>query len=357
MKRIAFAIPRPQGPPPGIGIVGAGGIVESCHLPAYRKADFPVAAIFDRDAVRAKAMSKRFAIPHAAATLDAMLADPAVAIVDIAVPPQAMPEIAACAAAAGKHLLCQKPLGLDVAGAADIADIVAAHGVKGAVNQQLRYAPAIAEAARRVGAGRIGRLREMVFDIAVRTPWESWPFWHGVADFELYGHSIHYLDAIRHLLGEPERVFATTAMVPGRDLPGPIRTHAVLLYPDDRRAWIAVDHDAPTDVRADVRLSGDAGQLLGELGALFDYPRGRPDRLQQVGGQCDEPLALAGRWFSDAFAATMGELMCAIEADREPANSIADGVKTIALVATVAASARNGRIMRLDEFKSASTRG
>src|SRR5258708_33717444 len=93
-----------------IGIVGAGAIVTSAHLPAYTKAGFRVAAIFDREIDRARAAASQFGVPRVCASVEELLADPAIGIVDIAVPPVYQPPIARAAMAAGKHLLCQKPL-------------------------------------------------------------------------------------------------------------------------------------------------------------------------------------------------------------------------------------------------------
>src|SRR5207244_3533424 len=124
-------------PQPGtdlsIGIAGAGAIVTSSHLPAYRAAGYRVAAIYDRDPERARAAAQQFGIPHVCATLEELLADPGVTIADIAVPPFAQPEMARAAMAAGKHLLCQKPLAWTIEEADALVDEAAKAGVKLAV--------------------------------------------------------------------------------------------------------------------------------------------------------------------------------------------------------------------------------
>lgn len=94
----------------GIGIVGAGAIVEAAHLPAYRKAHFNIVGIFDEKFERARYLSDRFAIPKIFQSLDDLVADPSIAIVDIAVPPSFVSGIAIKAFQARKHVLSQKPL-------------------------------------------------------------------------------------------------------------------------------------------------------------------------------------------------------------------------------------------------------
>src|SRR5215470_10232639 len=93
----------------GIGIVGAGGIVNYAHLPAYKKAGFKVVGITDRDRERAERTAKEHAIPKVFGSVDELLTDEKVEIADIAVYPTEQATIVERGAGAGKHLLCQKP--------------------------------------------------------------------------------------------------------------------------------------------------------------------------------------------------------------------------------------------------------
>src|SRR5580700_12212172 len=94
----------------GIGIVGAGGIVNYAHLPAYKKAGFKVVGITDRNREQAERTAKQHGIAKAYGGVDDLLRDTDVEIVDIAVYPVEQFAIVEQATAAGKHLLCQKPL-------------------------------------------------------------------------------------------------------------------------------------------------------------------------------------------------------------------------------------------------------
>src|ERR1051326_5645244 len=78
--------PMPSRPRP-IVIIGAGGIVNDAHLPAYKKASFPVAGIFDVDAARAKATAEKHSIPGVFATIEEAASQAGV-VFDIAVPPE-----------------------------------------------------------------------------------------------------------------------------------------------------------------------------------------------------------------------------------------------------------------------------
>ena len=93
-----------------IGIIGAGGIVEAAHLPAYKKAGLPIFAITDINISRAEALATKFAIPKVFQTAEELLADDSIEVVDIAVPASEQPALLMAALEAGKHVLAQNHL-------------------------------------------------------------------------------------------------------------------------------------------------------------------------------------------------------------------------------------------------------
>src|SRR5689334_24698023 len=84
-----------------IGCAGAGFIVRDCHLVAYRQAGFNPVAVASRDPATARDVAALRGVPTAHDTIDALLADPAVEILDIAVPPDAQPDLIRRAVDAG----------------------------------------------------------------------------------------------------------------------------------------------------------------------------------------------------------------------------------------------------------------
>src|SRR5690554_2748535 len=113
---MSFELDLSYGPAPvdgskyGIAVIGAGGIVEGAHLPAYRKAGLRVVGLYDQDVEKARRVAENFGIASVYRSLEALLEDPEVQIVDIAVPASVQPGLAKRIAASGRHMLCQKPL-------------------------------------------------------------------------------------------------------------------------------------------------------------------------------------------------------------------------------------------------------
>src|SRR5689334_15663065 len=108
--------PMPRTPAPIISI-GAGGIVGDAHLPAYRKAGFLVAGIYDLDGEKARRRAQNFAIPRVYESLDeAVRMAPQGAVFDVATPAAAIVDILPHLPD-GAGVLIQKPLGDDLAAA------------------------------------------------------------------------------------------------------------------------------------------------------------------------------------------------------------------------------------------------
>ncbi len=351
--RLATAPPLPRRHDYPISIVGAGGIVNDAHLPAYRQAGFNVVGIYDLDATRAAATAARFAIPTVYPSLDDLLSGPA-AIVDVAVPARANRELAARVAASGKALLLQKPLAETWNDAEAIAATVARYGIVAAVNQQARWMPAAVAARDLIARGLLGELYQVSFLVNVDTPWSLWPWIVAGPTVEVMYHSIHYLDTIRALTGrEPRLLFVDGSTLPGYHTGGETRTVIQLIFDGDLRATVMDDHHNAgglDDQMATMRVDGTAGSAMAELGLLKNYPTGAPDRFRYRSRHLQDGAwispTLQGRWFPDAFIGTMGSVMRALDGEvGAPETSVADNLHTLSLVLAAYRSMAERRVV------------
>ena len=351
---VSDAIPLPPRTDYGVGIIGCGGIVNYAHLPAYNAAGFRVLACYDRDPAAAERTAREHGIPRVAASVDDLLADTEIAIVDIAVTPWDQPAIAARAIAAGKHLLCQKPLADRYPEAVRIVDQARERGVKLAVNQQMRWDAGIRVSQQLIAQGALGTPADARIEVSVRTPWHMWP-WIAASDrLEIMYHSIHYQDSMRFLFGDPERVTSRHGRWPGQTEVGETRTLTIFDYADDLRVTIDVNHhDWSDDAYARFRFLGTEGIITGTLGLLYDYPTGRVDTLsyqrREEPGRWHE-AHLTTWWIPDAFAGPMAALMEAIQTDGEPLTAGADNLGTLRTVFASYRSAAEGRTVRIEEI-------
>src|ERR1043166_7059977 len=124
-----------------IGVLGAGFIINDCHLVAYRKAGFNPVAIASRTRARAEEAARRHGIAKVCESPAALLEDQSIEVLDIAVPPKAQLGWikAACDRGIVKGILAQKPLGTNYAEAVEAVEACQRAGITLAVNQNMRY--------------------------------------------------------------------------------------------------------------------------------------------------------------------------------------------------------------------------
>ncbi len=335
-----------------IAIVGAGGIVDGAHLPAYKIAGVDVVGIFDVNQAKATDVAERHFIPKVYASLEELLVDPKVFIVDIAVPAALQPEIFYKVAGAKKHILAQKPMATSVGDGLKMAQAVTGNGIIAAVNHQLRFDEGIAAAYRMVQLGWIGKVTNVSFEVNLVTPWEMWPWAKDLDRLEVMLHSIHYHDAIRWFLGEPNTVFCVAGRTHGQYPKGETRTISTYSYDEGVTALVHANHiNRGGDNRAEFRIDGDQGSIRGTLGLLYDYPVGRVDTLE-VNSQVLPtdgwtPYPVTTRWFPDAFRGTIGSVMRGIATGAPLRSSVADTVGTLRLVDALYKSMDSGESIKL----------
>lgn len=335
-----------------IAIIGAGGIVCDAHLPAYAASRLDVVGITDLDGDRARDVASRFGIGTVYSSVDDLLADDRVAVVDIAVPYQAQPDLFRRAAAAGKHILAQKPLAATAREARDLADVAERAGIHAAVNQQLRFDEGIAAAYAMVDHGWIGTVSAMSITVNLTTPWHLWGWALTAERLEVLMHSIHYHDVIRWFLGEPVSVHCLAGRTRGQAPVGETRTVSSYRYADDVLAVVHANHvNKGGDNSAVFRIDGDRGSIRGTLGLLYDYPHGRPDTLEVMSEVVPTdgwtPYPVTQRWIPDAFSGTMGSLLAEIATGEPARTTLRDNVKTVELVEALYESITNRAEVRL----------
>ena len=336
-------------------IIGAGGIVNAAHLPAYQLAGFSVQGIYDLSYEKAAATAANFNIPQVFHSLEAMLAAaPEGVIYDVAVPGSAMLSVLE-QLPAGARALLQKPMGENLQQAQQILALTRAKQMLAAVNFQLRYAPYILAAKDMMQRGEIGALNDIEINVNVYTPWHLWDFLYTAERVEILYHSIHYIDLVRNLLGNPVSVFAKTVKHPAMAQLASVRSNIIMDYGDLVRANILTNHChhfGNEQQHAYIKLEGDKGAIKIDFGALINYPHGVGDRFYYTvangNGYTEwKELPVEGTWFPHAFTGSMAQLMVAAETGARPDNSVEDCIDTMACVeAAYAASQQGGLPLR-----------
>ena len=331
-------------------VLGAGAIVRDAHLPAYELAGVPVAGFFDLDAERARTLAA--VTPGSRAFTDRRefldSARTTGAVFDIALPPEALPETFE-SLPAGSFALVQKPFGTTLADATGLQTIAERRRIRGAVNFQLRHAPAVVTLRELVQAGTIGEPIDLEMRVICRMPWATWPFLLDRPRMEILVHAIHYLDLARAMFGEVDRVWCGTGRDPREPRLAETRSTTVLGFAGDRRAVISTFHHHEAPPRHDashLKIEGTRGTAMVRLGVNLDYPKGRGDMLEVScdGGPWRE-IPIEGSWFPHAFMGSMLAVQDLAAGRRDSIESeFTDAWRTMALVETCYHSASSGLV-------------
>ena len=346
-----------------VGIVGLG--YGRAHIAGFQAAGCKVVALCQRDTSAASELAARYGVPQVHADWREMLATARPDIVVIATPPSLHIPILTAAVAAGAHVVCEKPLALNVDEAHAMIAAAKAANRAAIVAFNWRFTPAMQRMKAMVDAGFLGR----VFHVNCRwfnaawvergaTP--SWRMDRAVAGYGALGDlGVHLIDLVRWLFGDVVRVLASSGVAyPSRTIPGGARaadaedfSHVLAELSGGATVSITVSRVARGLNEHSIEAYGDMGALSmrqsrtgaeWQVGQLF-MAQGdallAPVELPAVTGMPGESvdrLDITG-------AATIAPMVCEfIAAIQSPggiaAPSLRDGLQAQAVLEAVAAS-------------------
>jgi predicted dehydrogenase len=335
--------PRPSHPRP-IVVIGAGAIVRTAHLPVYRRLAYPIAGIYDIDPAQARAAAQAFAIETIYPSLgDAVRTAPVV--FDIAVPGDQIAGILE-QLPRGSAVLMQKPMGQDLAAAKRILACALERQLVAAVNFQLRFSPGMLALHDLVTRGALGALVDIDVRVVIDQPWHLWTFLEGAPRIEVVYHSIHYLDAIRWIAGDPAGVYCKGVGHPSTPQLRDTRSSIILDYGDRLRCSLVLNHThraGPRHRASQLMVEGLEGAVRLTWGVNLDYPNGPNDTMEMTVGQEWQEVPLRGSWFLEAFEGPMSNLQRFVAGeDATLVGAAADAIKTMALVEACYTSSAQG---------------
>ena len=343
-----------------IGCLGSGFIMADCQLEAYRQNGFCVKGIASRTYENARKTAERYGIPQVYESMDALIDDPELEIIDIGLPPHIQVELVKkiCARGTVKGILCQKPVALNTAQAKDLLELAEKAGIVIAVNQNMRYDQSVRALKYAMEQGYIGT--PVVASIDMRAQSEIQKFYEAYGRFEILDMAIHHLDVFRYLFGTPQKLAAFCRQDPKekckhRDGISQI----VYQYEDGLLATIlddkftGPDKPAARDRYIEWRVEGTKGIAIGRIG-WPDFPEISPSTFRMASTELPGTWIAPSwekAWFPHAFSGPMAELMIALENGREPVNSLRDNLDTMRCVDACYLSLDEERTIHLEEMQ------
>lgn len=331
----------------GWGLIGASTIAHSFMIDAINaQQDGRVVGLLSGDIDRGQAFAAEHAIPRAYLSLVELLADPEIDAVYISTTNQMHEQQTLAAAAAGKHVLCEKPLALSLDGAKRMVDACRAAGVVMGTNHHLRNAVTHRKLKELVAQGAVGTpLAARVFH-AVYLP-ESLQGWR--IDSEDAGGgvildiTVHDADTLRFVLGS--EAVEVSAMTASQGMAKPGLADAVMGTIRFRSGVLAQFHDAFTIAHTltGLEVHGTDGSLLAR-DVMTQRPVGeivlrRGNNQETIDpGPAEALYTRSVRNFTNAMLGT-----------GSPSATGEDGVRSLAVALAAAESAATGRTMSVPE--------
>ncbi len=343
---------RPSFPPgfrPGLGLIGCGDIARSWHLPAYAEYGVNVVGVYDPAPEATEGICDRFPfVRRVFPSLDELLVDEEVEIVDVATRPDVRPALILQSIDAGKHVLAQKPLAFDLRAARRLADEAERHGIKVAVNQNGRWSPPWRIATLLIEQGDIG-------DVLAVTHFHDRPLpplvgthFDELDHFVIYDYFAHWIDICRCWL-DGKTVQAVRALdyrTPDQpaEAKSPWAAWVEIHYTDGASALIRnVGEARTTRPSSPFWVHGTEGTIRGSVLLGSDFVE-----LERNG--ISSRYAFEGAWYPDGFAGALGELVTSIAENREPFNSARHNLLSLQMTLAACRSAEEGgRAVSLDE--------
>jgi UDP-N-acetyl-2-amino-2-deoxyglucuronate dehydrogenase len=203
-----------------VALIGCGRISKN-HFEAIERIEgLELAAVCDIVEERAREAGERLGVPWFR-SYDEMLAQAECDVVTVTTPSGLHPAHGIQAARAGKHVICEKPIAISLAGADDLVQACDAAGVQLFVVKQNRLNAPIQLLKRAIDRGRFGRIYMANCTVRWTRPQEYYDQapWRGTWEFDggaFMNQASHYVDLIQWLVGPVESVVAKTATLARR---------------------------------------------------------------------------------------------------------------------------------------------
>jgi predicted dehydrogenase len=280
----------------GTAVIGSG-FIGSVHIEALRRIGVRIVGLLDASPVLGARRAEELGLPKAYESLEALLDDPDVQVVHVASPNELHHPQVKTILAAGRHVVCEKPLAMTSAESAELVALAKASGLVNAVNFNIRWYPLNQHVASLVREGGVGDVR-----LVTGHYFQDWLLYDTDWNWRLEGDrggalravgdiGSHWLDLLSFLTGlRVEAVMADlTTFIPVRQKPaGAVRTFSA------ERATDTIPVEIRTEDTASILLRFEGGAR-----GSVDISQLSPGRKNSLAYQIDGS-ASAVAWDSES---------------------------------------------------------
>ncbi len=279
-----------------------------------------------------------------AANVDAVLSDPTISAVLIASPTDTHVDLIIAAARAGKAILCEKPIDLDMARVLACQEAIKPYDVTVMIGFNRRFDPSFRALRERVVKGEIGTLEQVI--ITSRDPAPPAPHFVKASGGMFRDMTIHDFDMARYLVGDIAEVHAFGGVLFDRMLGemGDIDS-AVISLRAKSGTLVQINNTRRCVYGYDQRL-----EVFGSGGMLIAGNQRETTVQSSTAGQtgASDPLLYSFiQRYTDAYAAEVGHFVDCLKNGATPLTNFADGVEALRVAEAAIESMKTGQTVRL----------
>lgn len=351
-----------------VGIAGCGAISRN-HLEAFRALDnVQIVGVCDIDPDRARATAAAWGIPAAVTTVGELLGL-GLDLVSVCTPHPTHENVVLQAAAAGVHVLCEKPIAVDLASAERMVAACDDAGVKLGVLFQRRFWPAAQRIRAAIDDGTLGRpIMGQCSVMLHRDPgYYSRDAWRGTWANDgggvLMTQAIHYIDLLQWFMGDVAEVYGKiNTYKHGDHIEVEDSAAAVITFTSGAMATLEASTAASPSLGVQIRVTGETGASA----SLTEFPEGSDGRVDLWAVSetiSSEPAHPEGILANVDLATINGQLIPhhttqvrdfvqALRDGKEPAITGGDATKALRILLAVYESSRTGLPVRFAKVLS-----
>lgn len=348
-----------------VGIAGCGAISRN-HLEAFRAMDdLQIVAVCDIDVDRARATAEAWGIPQVVNTVDELLALD-LDIVSVCTPHPTHEDVVLKAAAAGVHVLCEKPIAVELASAERMVAACDDAGVKLGVLFQRRFWPAARRIRAAIDDGTLGRpIMGQCSVMLHREPAyysrDSWRgTWANDGGGVLMTQAIHYIDLLQWFMGDVAEVYGKISTYKhGEHIEVEDSATAVITFTSGAMATLEASTAVSPSLGVQLRVTGETGASA----SLTEFPEGSDARVdlwavsETITAQAAYPegiqpnvdLATINGQLIPHHTTQVRDFVKALRDGTDPAITGQDATKALRILLAVYESARTGLPVRFAE--------
>lgn len=348
----------------GVAVLGLGEIAASRHLPVLTAHPyFKVTWAGELDAERAQQVGRAFSIPKVSADVRSVIASDEVKVVAILTPPATHAELAHLALDAGKHVLVEKPLTLDVTQGQELAAHAERAATKFLTGLNQRHHFYIQRARAMIRAGKLGKVN------AVSTVWgygarrgqvSAWRVSPGQGGDVLFDLGVHHFDTVRFLLDADVKEIS---VMEGQTAESRAATTAEMKMSNGVPVTTALVEDG--DTRNVFEIRGELGTLFLSLYPFNGFrfiprnadPRNPGLRMRRLADMLMQlPRRRRGGEYASSYRAEWDHFYEVIQKDVPPIATARDGLEATRIANAARESLKHGKVVVLNSLEPNFTR-